>query len=89
MVACGPTGGLGGRERLPLVPAWSPRATAAFLWAVEGCIGVSGLHGAGLAQGLLFDQEEREKQARLDAVGDRFEERLGATARRRGSSPPK
>ena len=49
-------------------------------------MGVSGLDETGLVQGLLFDQETREKQARLDAVTDEAKERFGAGAIRRGSS---
>jgi len=37
-------------------------------------------------QGLLFDQEDRQKQARLDAVADGIKERFGAEALRRASS---
>lgn len=48
-------------------------------------MGVSGIDDRGLAQGLLFDQEERQKQARLDAVTDLAKERFGAGAIRRGS----
>lgn len=40
----------------------------------------------GLVQGMLFDQEEREKQARLDAMADELKQRFGTGAIRRGSS---
>ncbi len=49
-------------------------------------MGVSGLDDTGLVQGLLFDQEEREKQSQVDAVADEIKERFGAGALRRGSS---
>lgn len=49
-------------------------------------MGVSGLDDSGLAQGLLFDQERRQKQGRIDAVADQLKERFGAEALRRGSS---
>ncbi len=49
-------------------------------------MGVSGLDDTGLVQGMLFDQETREKQARLDAVTDEVKERFGRGAIRRGSS---
>ena len=49
-------------------------------------IGVSGFDDRALAQGMLFDREEKEKHARLDAVADRVKERFGAGAVRRGSS---
>ena len=50
-------------------------------------MGVSGLDDTGQVQGMLFDQEEREKQARLDAVVDQLKERFGPGTLRRGSSP--
>ncbi len=50
-------------------------------------MGVSGLDGSGLAQGMLFDQAERQKQARLDAVTDELKDRFGAGSVRRGSTP--
>ena len=49
-------------------------------------MGVSGLDDTGLVQGMLFDQEERQKQSRLDAVADQVKERFGTEALRRGSS---
>ncbi|NUN51178.1 MAG: DNA polymerase IV [Planctomycetaceae bacterium] len=49
-------------------------------------MGVSGLDDSGLVQGLLFDQDQRQKQGRLDAVADQLKERFGAGALRRGSS---
>jgi DNA polymerase IV len=49
-------------------------------------MGVSGLDETGMVQGLLFDQENREKQARLDAMTDEAKERFGMGVIRRGSS---
>ncbi len=49
-------------------------------------MGVSGLDDTGLVQGMLFDQEERQKQSRVDTVADQIKERFGGTALRRGSS---
>ena len=49
-------------------------------------IGVSGLDDTGTIQGLLFDQEERQKQTRLDTVADQLKNRFGIEALRRGSS---
>jgi DNA polymerase-4 len=49
-------------------------------------IGVSGLDDTGTIQGLLFDQEERQKQTRLDTVADQLKDRFGIEALRRGSS---
>jgi hypothetical protein len=49
-------------------------------------MGVSGLDGTGLVQGLLFDQAERQKQSQVDAVADQIKKRFGGTALRRGSS---
>ena len=49
-------------------------------------MGVSGLDDAGLAQGMLFDQEDRQKQRQVDAVADEIKERFGTGALRRGSS---
>ncbi len=49
-------------------------------------MGVSGLDDSGLVQGMLFDQAERQKQSRADAVADQVKERFGAGAIRRGSS---
>jgi len=48
--------------------------------------GVSGLDNTGLAQGMLFDQEDRQKQARLDTVADQLKHQFGSEALRRGSS---
>jgi DNA polymerase-4 len=48
-------------------------------------MGVSGLDATGLVQGMLFDQEERQKQSRVDTVADQIKERFGRTALRRGS----
>jgi len=39
-----------------------------------------------LTQGLLFDEPERQRQARLDQVSDRVKDRFGSAALRRGSS---
>ena len=49
-------------------------------------MGVSGLDDTGLVQGMLFDQEERQKQTRLDTVADQLKDRFGTEALRRGSS---
>lgn len=49
-------------------------------------MGVSGLDAAQSAQGLLFDQDERKKQAGVDAVADQIRERFGAGALRRATS---
>jgi DNA polymerase-4 len=49
-------------------------------------MGVSGFDESGLIQGMLFDREERQKQARLDNVADQIKERFGTAAIRRGSS---
>jgi DNA polymerase-4 len=49
-------------------------------------VGVSGLDDTGTVQGLLFDQEDRQKQTRLDAVVDEVKDRFGARVLRRGSS---
>jgi DNA polymerase IV len=49
-------------------------------------LGVSGLDDPDVVQGMLFDQEERERHARLDAVRDEVKERFGTGAIRRGSS---
>jgi hypothetical protein len=49
-------------------------------------MGVSGPNDMGAVQGVLFDQEDRQKQARLDAVADEIRGRLGAGLLRRGSS---
>lgn len=49
-------------------------------------MGVSGLDDTGQVQGLLFDQEEREKHSRLDAVADELKQRFGTGVIRRGSS---
>jgi hypothetical protein len=51
-------------------------------------MGVSGFDESGLRQGLLFDQEEREKQANLDAVTDQIRQRFGTSALLRGASLP-
>jgi DNA polymerase-4 len=49
-------------------------------------IGVCGLDDTRLVQGLLFDQEDRQKQGRVDAVADQIRDRFGKASLRRGSS---
>jgi DNA polymerase-4 len=49
-------------------------------------LGISSLDDTGLAQGMLFDGEDRQKQSRVDAVADAIKERFGQSALRRGSS---
>ena len=51
-------------------------------------MGVSGLDDTRQVQGMFFDWEEREKQARLDTVADQLKDRFGTEALRRGSSLP-
>jgi hypothetical protein len=48
-------------------------------------MGVSGVNDTGLAEGMLFDQEEREKQSGMDGVADEIIARFG-TGALRGSS---
>ena len=48
-------------------------------------MGVSSLDDTGLAQGMLFDQEERQKQSRVDTVADQIKEQFGAGAIKRDS----
>ncbi len=49
-------------------------------------MGVSGLDDTDLAQGMLFDQADRQRQTRLDSVADEIKGRFGTEALRRGSS---
>jgi hypothetical protein len=49
-------------------------------------MGVGGFDGTGLVQGLLFDQDERKKQAGLDAAADQIRERFGSSALRRAAA---
>jgi DNA polymerase-4 len=49
-------------------------------------MGISGLDDSKVVQGMLFDQEEREKHVRLDAMTDEVKERFGKGSIRRGSS---
>lgn len=49
-------------------------------------MGVSSIDRSDLAQGLLFDQEERKKQAQLDCVADQIRDRFGNSALLRGSN---
>jgi len=51
-------------------------------------MGVGGLDDTGLVQGQLFDQEQRQKQAGLDAMADQIRERFGSSALRRAASLP-
>jgi len=51
-------------------------------------MGVSGFDESGLRQGLLFDQDQRKKQAGLDAVTDQIREQFGSSALRRAASLP-
>jgi len=48
-------------------------------------MGVGGLDDTGLIQGVLFDQGDRQRQSRVDAVTDEIKERFGARVIRRGS----
>ncbi|MCE9552021.1 MAG: DNA polymerase IV [Planctomycetes bacterium] len=49
-------------------------------------MGVSDIDRTGVTQGLLFDEEDRGKQERLDKVGDRLREQFGTQALFRGSA---
>ena len=49
-------------------------------------MGVGGLDDSQLTQGLLFDQDQRRRQAGLDAVTDQIWERFGSSALRRVAS---
>jgi DNA polymerase-4 len=51
-------------------------------------MGVNGFDESGLTQGLLFDQEDRQKQAGLDAVTDQIRERFDSSALTRAASLP-
>jgi DNA polymerase-4 len=51
-------------------------------------MGVSGFDESGLRQGLLFDQDQRKKQAGVDAVSDQIRDRFGSSALRRAASLP-
>jgi len=49
-------------------------------------MGVSDIETTGQTQRYLFDQQEREQQARLDRTSDSIKERFGITALRRASA---
>ncbi len=49
-------------------------------------MGVSGFDTTGQVQGLLFDQDERKKQAGLDVAADQIRERFGAGALKRAAA---
>jgi DNA polymerase-4 len=49
-------------------------------------MGVSSIDDSGMVQRLLFDQEDRKRQSRLDTVADQLKDRFGTEALRRGSS---
>jgi DNA polymerase-4 len=51
-------------------------------------MGVSGFDESGVRQGLLFDQQDRQKQAGLDTVADQIRERFGSSALTRAASLP-
>jgi len=51
-------------------------------------MGVSGFDTTGLVQGLLFDQDQRKKQAGLDVASDQIRDRFGSSALRRAASLP-
>lgn len=51
-------------------------------------MGVSGFDTTGMVQGLLFDQDERKKQAGLDTAADQIRQRFGQSALRRAASLP-
>jgi len=49
-------------------------------------MGISGFDETGLVQGLLFDQDERQKQMGLDTTTDQIRERFGSSALRRAAA---
>lgn len=49
-------------------------------------MGVGGFDSSGVTQGLLFDRDERQRQAGLDVARDQIRERFGASALRRAAS---
>lgn len=51
-------------------------------------MGVGGLDDTRCVQGLLFEQDQRKKQAGVDAVSDQIRERFGSSALRRAASLP-
>jgi DNA polymerase-4 len=51
-------------------------------------MGVGGFDGTGLVQGLLFDQDERNRQAGLDTAADQIRQRFGSSALRRAAALP-
>ena len=51
-------------------------------------MGVGGLDASHVRQGLLFDQEQRQRQAGLDTTRDQIRERFGCSALRRAVSLP-
>jgi DNA polymerase IV len=51
-------------------------------------MGISNFDAVGLVQGLLFDQDERKKQAGLDVATDHIREKFGTGALRRAASLP-
>jgi DNA polymerase-4 len=52
-------------------------------------MGVSAFDTTGLVQGLLFDQDERQKQTDLDAATDQIREQFGSSALRRATAMPR
>lgn len=52
-------------------------------------MGVSGLDATGFIQGLLFDQDQRKKQAGLDVATDQIREKFGSAALRRAAAMPR
>lgn len=49
-------------------------------------MGVGSLDASGVRQGLLFDQDQRQRQAGLDAISDQIRDRFGMLALRRATS---
>ena len=47
-------------------------------------MGVSGVSAETLEQGQLFEEEDREKQRRIDTIVDAIKSRFGNRAMRRG-----
>ena len=68
-------------DDLEVLRAWLLELTVRLLG-----MGVSGIDASPLTQGLLFDQDERRRQADLDAAIDRAKGRFGTSALRRASS---
>ncbi|MGO8749641.1 MAG: hypothetical protein ACLQNE_27105 [Thermoguttaceae bacterium] len=79
-------GGLGVQGQLSSLTTLVVEGYRGILEGRSGLPGLSGMNDTGLVQGMRFDQEDRQKQTRLDKATDEVLDRFSRTALRQGSA---